>query len=51
MGRSPLEMRQVTETESSTFVGSSPKVKGVILGGAWEFKVHSNYKITELNMK
>jgi len=33
MGKSPLEIKQVTETESSTFVGSSPKVKGVIFGG------------------
>lgn len=33
MGKSPLDIKQVTETESSTLVGSSPKVKGVIFGG------------------
>jgi len=33
MGKSPLEMRHMTDTESSTFVGVSPKSKGVILGG------------------
>jgi len=34
MGRSPVVMRQVTDRESSTLAGSSPKLKGVILGGA-----------------
>lgn len=33
MGKSPDEIRQVIDTESSTLAGSSPKSKGIILGG------------------
>lgn len=51
MGKSPVDIRQVTETESSTFAGSSPKLKGVILGGtkgsnAWD-KFKNNCKIKQ----
>jgi len=43
MGRSPVVMRQVTDKESSTLAGSSPKLKGVILGGAlWKGRVWRN---------
>jgi len=41
MGKSPLDIRQVTDTESSKFVGSSPKSKGVIFGGTWVGKLKS----------
>lgn len=34
MGKSPDEIRQFTETESSKFDGISPKSKGTIFGGA-----------------
>jgi len=36
-------MRQVTDKESSTLAGSSPKLKGVILGGAlWKGRLWRN---------
>ena len=33
MGKSPDDIRQVMETESSKLAGSSPKSKALILGG------------------
>ena len=34
MGKSPDEIKQLTDTESSKFEGVSPKLKATILGGA-----------------
>ena len=39
-GKSPPDMVQCTDTGSPKFKGSSPKSKGVILGGTF-YKMHS----------